>query len=1232
MSIYGTLTVDGGSLLTTIDNTGSYKVGLIYVNGSLADHSTITVMNGGSVSTTARGNIVAGLDIGTIGTLTVTGVGSSLSSGFLQAGNNGDGTINILDGATARATVTLGANFSGTTGAINLSGAGSTLTTGMLYINADGDGVDTISDGARAIVNTQVVFGSQGGTYGELNIDSGGTLSVGGVNRIVDNEGAGGSYLFRIDNGTLENIQSDLVTSVNINVVNTATIQTNSYLTALYGQMYGTGSLNKTGAGTLLLTADNTYAGATTIAQGVLQLGNGGTTGSIAASSAIHDNGSLIVDHSNMVALSQVIDGTGSLTQNGTGTLLLSADNTYTGATTIAQGGLQLGNGGTTGSIAASSAIHNNGSLIVDHSNMLVLSQAIDGTGSLTQNGTGTLVLSADNTYTGATTIAQGTLQLGNGSTTGSIASTAIHDNGSLVVDRSDTLTLSEVIDGTGNLTQNGTGTLVLSADNTYTGATTIAQGGLQLGNGGTTGSIAASSAIHDNGSLIVDHSNMLALSQVIDGTGSLTQNGTGTLVLSADNTYTGTTTIAKGTLQLGNGGTTGSIAASSAIHDNGSLIVDHSNMLALSQVIDGTGSLTQNGTGTLVLSADNTYTGTTTIAKGTLQLGNGGTTGSIAASSAIHDNGSLIVDHSDTVTLAQVIDGTGSLSQAGRGTTVLSADNTYTGATTVENGTLDVEGSIASSAVTVLRGSTLAGTGSVGNTLVAAGATLAPTGVTGVLGVQGNLQMADGAILSVHDNHHPSGTTMVVNGQTYEQLSSGTVAVTGSTALTGTLNVNVIPGTFLKSHQYYTLISSTGGFSGKADMLRSNLNNLYTFLMPSLYYSGDDLDLLMYRNNVTFSSVVQTRNQREVGRVLDTLPESNALVQGMESLDAAGARQSMNALSGEVYASARTALIQDSVYVRQAALDRLETADCQEGGMGGAIHTASLATGRKDEGCLAGQAVLWGEAYGGLGHNNGDGNAASMHHSTTGFIMGLDTPIMDGRWRVGGLFSYGRSMFDIGSGRGSSGHSNNITVGGYAGTHWGALSLKLGAAYTWNMLSLQRNVAFSDYSSRQSSSYSGGTVQAFGELGYRFHTTYGTVEPFGHVAYVNLATNGYQEEGGAAALQGRGMNTGVTFSTFGVKMFKTVRAGNLLLLPHGSLAYRRAFGLLTPTNHTMLASAGGSDMDVAGVALSQDSAVVDAGVSIRLTDRIDIGLSYIGQYGNRSVESGATGSAHFRF
>ncbi|MBO1329271.1 autotransporter domain-containing protein [Acetobacter suratthaniensis] len=1367
-SVYGQLTVDGGVLNETSTNTGSHKVGIIYVNGAAADNALLTVQNGGSLVTAVGGNIVAGLETGNFGTLTATGAGSSLSSTFLQAGNYGDGTVNILNGATATANTTVIANFLGTTGILNLSGAGSTLTTDLLYVNGDGHGAVTIDSGARAVVNAQVIFGSQGPGHGELDVQNGGTLSVGGVNRIVDNEGAGGSYVFKIDNGTLENIQSDLVTAVTINVANTATIQTNNFVTGLFGVLYGTGGVTKEGSGTLLLTADNTYTGATTIAQGALQLGLGGTTGSIAssvihnngmlvfnrsdtlgvagaidgtgnvvqagkgttvlsadntytgattimqgtlqlgnggttggiassaihnggtlvvdrsntlaldgkidgqgnfvqagkgttvlsgdntytgattiaqgtlqlgaggttgsisASSAIHNNGTLAVDHSNTTALSQSIDGTGNFVQAGTGTTVLSADNTYTGATTIAQGALQLGTGGTTGSVSASSAIHNNGLLVVDRSNTAVLSQVIDGTGSVAQAGTGTTVLSADNTYTGATTIAQGTLQLGNGGTTGSIASSTIHNNGALVTDRSNTLLLAGAIDGTGSLNQNGTGTTVLGGNNTYTGATTITKGTLQLGNGGTTGSI-ASSTIHNNGALVTDRSNTLLLAGTIDGTGSLNQNGTGTTVLGENNTYTGATTITKGTLQLGNGGTTGAVA-SSAIHNNGTLAVNRSNTAVLSQGIDGTGSVAQAGTGTTVLSANNTYTGATSITQGKLQLGNGGTTGAVA-SSVIHNNGTLVVDRSNTAVLSQVIDGTGNVVQAGSGTTVLSADNTYTGTTTVQSGVLEVEGAIASSTVNVLSGAALVGTGTAGSMSVAAGATLAPTGTRGVLNVQGNLEMNDGATLSVHENHQPSGTTMAVYGQTYQQLYSGRVAVSGSTALTGTLNVNVIPGTFLKSHEYYTLITSSGGFSSKTDALQSNLLSLYTFISPSLYYTGNDLDLLLYRNNVTFSSVGQTRNEREVARVLDTLPESNAVVQGMESLNAADARQSMNALSGELYASARTALIQDSVYVRQAVLDRLDTADCREGDMRGAIHTASLATGRKDEGCLSGQAVLWGEAYGGLGRNNGDGNAANMHHSTTGFIMGIDAPIMDGRWRIGGLFSYGRSMFDIQSGRGSSGHSNNITVGGYAGTHWGNLNLKLGAAYTWNMLSMQRNVAISDYTSRQSSSYSGGTAQAFGELGYRFHTGYGTIEPFGNVAYVNLDTNGYQEEGGAAALQGRGMDTGVTFSTFGVKMFKPVRAGSLLLLPHGTLAYRRAFGQLTPTSHTMLASANtGGGMEVAGVPLSQDAAVVDAGLNIQLTDLIDVGLSYIGQYGNQSVESGAMGQAHFRF
>jgi autotransporter-associated beta strand protein len=167
-----------------------------------------------------------------------------------------------------------------------------------------------------------------------------------------------------------------------------------------------------------------------------------------------------------------------------------------------------------------------------------------------------------------------------------------------------------------------GTGTVILTGTNAYTGATGIAAGStLQLGNGGTTGSVA--SAITDNGALIVDHSNPVTLAGVISGNGSLQQIGTGTTILTGDNTYTGGTTIAAGTLQLGNGGTTGTVAGD--IVDNGILAVNRSDTVTLSGVISGTGSFQQNGPGTTILTANNTYSGNTTITAGTLQLGNGG-------------------------------------------------------------------------------------------------------------------------------------------------------------------------------------------------------------------------------------------------------------------------------------------------------------------------------------------------------------------------------------------------------------------------------------------------------------------------------------------------------------------------------------------------------------------------------------------------------------------------------
>jgi autotransporter-associated beta strand protein len=149
----------------------------------------------------------------------------------------------------------------------------------------------------------------------------------------------------------------------------------------------------------------------------------------------------------------------------------------------------------------------------------------------------------------------------------------------------------------------------------------------------------------------------------VISGTGSLLQLGSNTLTLTGNSTYTGGATVSAGTLQIGNGGTSGSIVGNVA--DNGPLAFDRSDTVAFGSVISGAGSLAQLGSGTLVLTGANTYSGGTTINAGTLQLGNGGTSGSIAGN--VTDNGTLAFDRSDAVTFAGAISGTGKPGTAGQ-------------------------------------------------------------------------------------------------------------------------------------------------------------------------------------------------------------------------------------------------------------------------------------------------------------------------------------------------------------------------------------------------------------------------------------------------------------------------------------------------------------------------------------------------------------------------------------
>jgi len=200
------------------------------------------------------------------------------------------------------------------------------------------------------------------------------------------------------------------------------------------------------------------------------------------------------------------------------------------------------------------------------------------------------MIVTGGNTYTGGTTITGGVFQIGNGGTTGSIVGN-VTDNGTLVFDRVDLVSFAGTISGFGNLVQSGSGTLILTADNIFNGGTNIASGStLQLGNGGPTGSITGN--VVDNGALIFNRSTTLSFGGVISGAGSVAQDGSGTTVLSGNNTYTGGTLVNAGTLKVNSAQALGF----------GNVVVTGGTLGADPQPINVKGNYTQNAGGTLQL------------------------------------------------------------------------------------------------------------------------------------------------------------------------------------------------------------------------------------------------------------------------------------------------------------------------------------------------------------------------------------------------------------------------------------------------------------------------------------------------------------------------------------------------------------------------------------------------------------------------------------------------------
>lgn len=851
---------------------------------------------------------------GTAGNWTPTG--GPPGSGDIAFFQNIGGSITLSPGGSAAGTMEF--TYSMMTIPTFTVGTGNTFTIG----NGAGTGVvfsgctvnteaNFIASGAGAILDIasgSIANGSMGISFFEATM--GGTINIAAPVTSQTNGAFAGielntGTLTTLSNLTISDIQS-LSSSDQTMLGGSLTLLANSGLGSnVAGTIVDNGTAGSliinpsTALTTTLSNASNTYTGGTTLSSGTLNfitgaLGTGpvtlaagttlqaGGTANLSSGQTVTLTGNATVDTNShaMTFAGAIGDGSHgfSLTKISSGTLTLTASNTYSGGTTISAGTLALSG---SGALTAAGAV------------------AVSGTFDISQ-------ISGSSTQVGDLT-GSGTVDLGSKSLTVGTSASMVTYSG-LIAD-------GGLGGGTGgSLIKTGTGVVILSgATNSYTGGTTVNTGTLNfitgaLGTGPLTlgalttlqagGTASFSHLIQLTGSATLDtNGNAMTLSNVIGDSGggfSITKVGSGILTFSAANTYSGGTIINAGTLALSTSGALDSIApvvanstfdisqitASSTTIGNlsGSGVIalggkelktgtsttttTYSGSIQDGGIGGGSGGiLLKQGTGALLLTgASSSYTGGTLLNAGTLgfvtgALGTGtvtlaaGTTlqaaGAASLSQTVTLGGSAAVDtNGNAMTISGNIGDGGmgfALTKISSGTLTLSGTNTYTGLTTVSGGTLLLRGSIAGSA-TVNAGAILQGNGTVhGTVTLGAGGTIYPFGSSpGTMPILGDFDV--------------SSPTSVITIEIDPFGNASLLQITGNANLSGngSLQVTADSGVYTNG-TLYTILTTGGSVNGQ--FASTNLSSLLPRLDLQIIYNAKSVQLMLLQAINGFTS-----------------------------------------------------------------------------------------------------------------------------------------------------------------------------------------------------------------------------------------------------------------------------------------------------------------------------------------------------------------------------------------
>ncbi|MDZ5452017.1 autotransporter domain-containing protein [Labrys sedimenti] len=1241
----GKVTVTGPASSWTLDN--SLLIGMAG-DGTLAIAGGAKVLAGGPL-----GSIV-GFGPGSSGAVTVTGTGSLWNSDTgLFLGIGGTGTLTVTDGGTARTGGIMGlAAAAGSTGTINIGARAGEAAAAAGVIDAAsiqfGDGAGTLvfnhtgTDYAFAASLQNAPQGTGAGTHRldhlagttRLTGDSStfdGITTVSGGKLSVD--GALGGTVNVVAGGTLGG--SGTVGAAGI----TTTIADGGHIAPgnSVGRLHVAGNL-ALASGSVLdfeLGSPGASAGAPGTSDHVDVAGDLTLDGTVnLAQSGDPSDGAAGVGYYRLMTYG------GTLTDKGLeiGTTSVAGDYEIQAGggnvdLFVAAGGddtLQHWQGGNGTWNATNAQWLNQGSTVpvTWAGNHAVFKNEPGGFGG------GTISVEGTQSFKGLQFVDNGYRLEGSG-TLQVDGSERADGNAEVRVLANTTAHIATTIGGTGGISKTEGGTLVLEGNNSYQGGTRLLGGTLSVSSDANLG--AASGALTFNGGTlqvtgtdftsttrniiwgdkgggfdIAAGANVFTVSQTLTGLGDLIKTGAGTLKLSGVNSY-GNTGVAQGTL-IGNAS-----SISGNIANAGTVVFDQAADGSFAGNIGGmtgtAGTMIKQGAGNLALTGSS-------ILDWSIQNGGLSTAAErFGGDAAIGLGTSLTFDQTANAAYAGVLTGTGRFVKAGTGALLYDGDSSdFAGTTDITAGALIVgsdaahAGAMLGGSFNVQEGGTLGGHGTLGSgagstVTIASGGTLSPGNSIGTLTVDGNLVFDTGSTYRAEIN---------------PGLESDLVDVSGIATINGGTVYALKAGGVYTPGSRWTIIDAAGGVSGTFDTFDQNM----PFVDLSLTYDANHVYIDAARNEVAFCDVAVTRNQCATGNGLESTGVGNPVYDAVAGLpDENSARRALDQLSGEIHASAKTALIEDSRFIRDASVDRIRAAF----GTVGASSAPIMAYGQDGARLVApttqGLAV-WGQGFGAWGHVGGDGNAAKLETSTGGFLVGADAPAFD-NWRFGVLAGYSRTTFKVRD-RASSGDSDNYHLGLYGGSQWGALGLRTGVAYTWHDMDIGRSVSFPGFSESLKSKVRAGTFQAFGDLGYRIDTSIAAFEPFANLAYVSLDTGGFTERGGAAALHADSQTTSTAFTTLGLRASTSFDLFGIATTVRGSLGWRHAYGDVKPLS--IQAFAGGAAFTVAGVPIARNAAVVSAGIDMAVSRNTSLGLSYDGQFASSAQQHGFKANLSVRF